>query len=334
MDRITGLRLGRYEVTRPLAEGGMAQVYLGLLRGAGGFEKRVVLKVLHSRYLGESDFVKMFLDEGRILARLRHPNVVDVFEVECVDGVPYLAMEFVNGPTINALQKAALKAGRSRIEHYVFLLRQVADALSAAHTLSVDGVPLGLVHRDVSSQNVLVDATSGTAKLIDFGIARMADALHEQTQVGVVKGKPHYLAPEVRAGAPYDARADLYAMGVLLYRCAAGRMPFREADLARSEPCEPYLPIERVPGLPDGLAEIVRRAMAPSPEDRYATAAELSADLRRVHEAAGVDARAVSQWIGGVLPGDDDWGRRGESQSGTAHASLQRLVSEPGRAPT
>jgi serine/threonine protein kinase len=327
---IGGMRLGRYELVRPIGEGGMAQVYLCVRRGAGGFEKPMVLKVLHSRYLGDKDVIDMFLEEARLLARLRHPNIVDVSEVECVDGVPYMAMEYIDGPTIGLLAKQASRAGEVEFGFFLHLVRQVCEALRAAHELRIDGVPVGLVHRDVSSQNVLVDATTGVAKLIDFGVAKANDTL-THTQIGVVKGKIHYLAPEVLAGARPDVRTDLYAVGVLLYRLVTGRLPFREADLAElaGGPKAPFVPLSSVLGLPEGVAPIITRALAHDPEQRYQTAAELSADIGAVVDRMRVDPNQIPAWIrrlfpetGGTPP---SWT---EPTRSTAHTTLTRLVSE------
>lgn len=335
VERVIGAQFGRYEIVRPLAEGGMAQVYLGLQRGAGGFQKRVVLKILHSRYLGDPDFVRMFLDEARILSRIRHPNVVDVFEVECVEGVAYMAMEHVNGPTLNDLHKSSLRSGKHQIGYFLHLVRQVCDGLSAAHQLEIDGVPAKIVHRDVSSQNVLVEAAIGSAKLIDFGIAQVEGALHDKTLPGVVKGKLQYLAPEALDGAPYDARADVYAVGVLLYRLCAGRMPYRDSDLTGGVRGPPHHPIEEVSGLPAGLADVVHRAMAIEPAERYPTAAALAVDLSRIVTALGADPHEMPAWIASIYPGgEEDWSRRGESQGSTSvHTSLRRLVEEETKSP-
>jgi eukaryotic-like serine/threonine-protein kinase len=327
---VVGAQFGRYEILRPIAEGGMAQVYLGVRRGAGGFQKKVVVKVLHSRYLGDRDFVRMFLDEARILSRIHHPNVVDVYEVESVDGVAYMAMEHVNGPTLNDLHKASLRTCKHHLGFFLHLVRQVCDGLAAAHALQIDGAPARVVHRDVSSQNVLVEAATGNAKLIDFGIAKVTGALHDQTLPGVVKGKLQYVAPEAMDGAPYDARADVYAVGVLLYRIIAGRMPYRDSDLTGGRRGPPHRPLEEVTGLPAGLADIVDRAMAVDPNERYPSASALSEDLGRVVSALGVDPFEIPRWIASIYPGgEEDWSRRGDSQGATSvHSSLRRLVED------
>lgn len=326
---VGGMRLGPYEIVRPLGEGGMAQVYLALRRGAGGFEKRTVLKVLHSRYIGDKSFVEMFLEEARLLARLHHPNIVDVTEVECIDGVPYLAMEFVDGPTLASLARGALKAGAVRFDFYLHIVRQVCEALRAAHELRIDGKLVNLVHRDVSTQNVMVDAQSGLAKLIDFGVAKANDTQH-QTLAGLVKGKIHYLAPEVLAGARPDARNDIYAVGVLLYRLATGRLPFREADLAdlaAGKQKKPFVSLSTIVGLPEGVPELVEKALHPDPKARYQTAAELSSEIARVLGPLSVDPQQIPVWIAGLFP-DGNYNPPADPSKSSTHTALTRIAHD------
>jgi serine/threonine protein kinase len=319
---VGGLRFGRYEIIRPLGEGGMAQVYLAARLGAGGFVKPVVLKVLHSRFLSEGPVVDMFLEEARVLARLQHPHIVDVDEVECVGGVPYLAMEYVHGPTLGDLQRHVGRPGRDTIGFFLLLLRQVCDALHYAHTLTLDGRPLGLVHRDVSSQNIVIDASTGGAKLIDFGIAKAVDSA-QHTEIGVLKGKVHYMAPEVLTGARPDGRADIYSVGVLLYRILSGRAPFRPAELFGRELPAPEL------SYPPGIAAVVEKATRNSRDERYSTAAQLSADLQRLVDDLGVTPPQLAPFIAKVFPrGEEDWRRHEVEQSVTPHRSLQMLATE------
>jgi serine/threonine-protein kinase len=327
-DQVGGLRLGRYQVIKPIGEGGMAQVYLAVRLGAGGFEKPVVLKVLHSRFLANTSVVDMFLEEARLLARLRHPNIVDVFEVECVGGVPYLAMELVSGPTLGDLQRFVGRPGRDTVGFFLLLIQQVCRALHHAHTLTVDGKPAGVVHRDVSSQNILVDATTGAAKLIDFGIAKAADT-EKHTDVGILKGKIHYMAPEVMRGNRPDARADVYSVGVLLYRILLGRNPFRESDLLRKDRPEPYVPYSTLND-PPGVAAIVGRAMSPTWEDRYPTAEALAIDLQEVLDPLDVHPDQIAPFLARVFPrGEEDWRPRATgTATGGGHAALAHLASE------
>lgn len=335
MEQVVGPAVGRYEIVRPIGEGGMAQVYLCVRRGAGGFEKRVVMKVLHSRFLGDQQYVQMFLDEARLLARIQHPNVVNVFEVECVDGIPYLAMEYVNGPTLGRLHKRAARSGLDELGYFLHIVQQTCIGLHHAHGLRINGAPAGLVHRDVSSQNILVDAETGMAKLIDFGIAKI-DEGQQQTQVGVLKGKIHYMAPEVLHGVRPDARADLYAVGVLLYRLVTDRLPFGEGDdiwAARISGRYPKAS-EVKSGVTPQMDAIIDRALQPDPAARYQTAAEISVDLQREIERLRVDVSQVPAWIAQVFPGgEDEWSKRYEPGSlsvSTMHSTLSQLITEGG----
>jgi serine/threonine protein kinase len=321
---VAGLRFGRYEIIRPLGEGGMAQVYLAARLGAGGFVKPTVLKVLHSRFLSEGPVIDMFLEEARLLARLQHPHIVDVDEVECTGGVPYLAMEYVHGPTLGDLQRHVGRPGPDTIASFLLLLRQVCDALHYAHTLTMDGRPLGLVHRDVSSQNIVIDASTGSAKLIDFGIAKAVDSA-QHTEIGVLKGKVHYMAPEVLTGSRPDGRADIYSVGVLLYRILSGRAPFRPAELFGREPPPPEL------SFPPGISAVVEKATRHSREERYATAAQLGADLQRLIDDLGATPAQLAPFVAKVFPrGEADWRRHEVEHSTTPHRSLQILAMEAG----
>jgi serine/threonine protein kinase len=326
------IAVGPYEIVHLLGEGGMAQVYLCVRRGAGQFEKRVVLKVLHPEYLGNQEYVSMFIHEARMLARLRHPNIVDVYEVDRVAHYPYLAMEFINGPTLGRLQKRAKEAGAYELGYLLHIAYQVCLGLHHAHTLVIDGRPAGIVHRDVSSQNILVDAGTGMAKLIDFGIAKT----HEeelQTQIGVLKGKLAYMAPEVLRGQQADARADVYAVGVLLYRLVTDRLPFADGDgfsSARMSGRYPK-PSRVAPGVSPQMEAIIIRALQPSPEDRYQTAEELASELADEIDRLGTNVRLLPQWLRGLFPGgEQDWSSRpgGDAPTrATAHSALSHLMS-------
>jgi serine/threonine protein kinase len=325
------IAVGPYEILHLLGEGGMAQVFLCVRRGTGQFEKRVVLKVLHPEFLGNQEYVSMFIHEARTLARLRHPNIVDVYEVDRVAQYPYLAMEYVNGPTLGRLHKRAREVGAYDLGYMLHVMYQVCLGLHHAHTLIIDGRPAGIVHRDVSSQNILVDAATGTAKLIDFGIAKTDEELH--TQIGVLKGKLAYMAPEVLRGQRADARADVYAVGVLLYRLVTDRLPFSDSDgfsTARLSGRYPR-PSRVAPGISPQMEAIIVRALQPSPEDRYQTAEDLALDLAHEIDRLGTNVRQMSQWLKVLFPGGEhDWARRpgGDSPTrATAHSALSHLVS-------
>jgi eukaryotic-like serine/threonine-protein kinase len=259
----------------------MAQVYLALQRGAFSSEKLVVIKQLRPELVSDEVFLTMFMDESRIALQLHHPNVVHTYEVGSDAGVHFLAMEFLEGLTLTQIVRKAGPDGLPLNVH-VWILTQVLAGLSYAHELrALDGEPLGIVHRDVSPSNVMV-TSSGEVKLLDFGIAKAAGAL-SFTQQGVIKGKLGYVAPEQCVGRPSDSRADLFAVGVMLWEAIAGRRRVvaetsAAAFEARIRNKEPQIE-EVVPNVPPRLAEICARALAHDPNQRYPTAAEFRADL-------------------------------------------------------
>ncbi len=225
-----GFRLDRYELLWPLAEGGMASVWLARLHGKRGFEKLVAVKTILPKFAADPRFQSMFLDEARIAAGIEHTNVARVIDLGEEHGVLYIAMEFVDGDALSKLQRVLARAGVPLPVGVV--LRVMADAcagLHAAHELrGRDGAPLGIVHRDVSPQNILVSA-EGSAKIIDFGVAKARDRVSEETSSGSLKGKIQYMAPEQALGKACDRRADVWAIGAILYYFFSGRKVY-EAD--------------------------------------------------------------------------------------------------------
>jgi serine/threonine protein kinase len=333
MEGVESVRFGRYDVLRPIGEGGMARVYLCVQRGVGRFEKRVVVKVLHPRLAGNAEAIRMFLEEARVMARLHHPNIAAVFEMETVGGVPYIALEYVDGPTLGKLYRHVGRPGPETLGCFVQLMRQVCEGLDHAHTLMVDGRPVGIVHRDVSSQNIVIDAKTGLAKLIDFGIAKALDA-DQHTQHGILKGRLHYIAPEVLLGARPDARADLYAVGVMLHRMVYGQMPYRDHELMG-----PRSPLQlgnlSLRGselwIPEGLPEVIVRALHPEPDLRFSTAEELGSALQELSDRLGVQQQHIPPLVARVFPrGEEDWQQEAPPDvppvpwpAGTAQAAAQ-----------
>ncbi len=222
-----GYKLDRYELICPIAEGGMASVWIARQTGKHGFQKLVAVKTMLPKYAEDPAFQHMFIDEARIASRIEHANVTQILDVGEQHGVTYLVMEYVDGDALSKISRAARKKN-VKIPLGV-LLRIVADVcggLHAAHELRDDkGRPLGVVHRDVSPQNVLV-TTRGVAKLIDFGIAKARDRLSGDTNADTLKGKVQYMAPEQALGKAVDRRADVYAVGAVLYHLIAGKPPF------------------------------------------------------------------------------------------------------------
>lgn len=269
--------VGPYEVIQLLASGGMAEVYLGRKRGPGRFEKRVVIKRVAKKLLGDPEVEAMFLDEARLHARLDHSNIVQIHDFGEDQGAYFLAMEFVAGATLRWLIDNATAVHRPIPPHHA--LRIVADVLAglhAAHELCDDetGQPLHLVHRDISPVNVLI-ARSGVAKLCDFGVAK-SELQQVYTRVGVVKGKYRYMSPEQLIGAPLDGRSDVFAVGVCLWEMLAGRRLFdqdEEAEvIAAIRKGRPPPPSAYRPDLPRALDRILGRALETEPERRYRSA--------------------------------------------------------------
>ncbi len=274
---------GKYFLVRKLAEGGMAEIFLAKLVGAEGFERNVVIKRMLQHLTQVSDFVKMFLDEARLAARLAHPNVVQIYDLGLADGCYYICMEYLAGEDFSAMLRTA-----ARRREYVPLnvvARVVAEAAAGLHFAhdfhDEDGRPLGIVHRDVSPSNIFVTYV-GQVKMLDFGIAK-AEVRVTNTTAGVVKGKYMYMSPEQARGTGVDRRSDVFSLGVSLYEACTNTRPFaKENDLAVLNAvlkCE-FVPPRRLrPDLPPDLEAIILKAMAADVKDRYQSAAEMAQDL-------------------------------------------------------
>ncbi|HEU4412651.1 MAG TPA: serine/threonine-protein kinase [Polyangiaceae bacterium] len=274
-------RVGKFRLLAELGRGGMARVFLAVVRGPANFEKLLAVKLLREELAREPELVAMFLDEARLAARLNHPNVVQTYEVGREGEHCFLAMDYLEGPSLAGLLR---KVGRGAmpLDLHVMVLAEVLAGLHHAHELcAFDGTPLGIVHRDVSPKNVIV-TYDGQVKLVDFGIAKAADG-SAQTAQGVFKGTTAYAAPEQARGLPVDARADLFAAGALLWEALA-RRPLAPpgAELAafarRVTGAEPRAS-DVAPGTPPALAAVCDRAMAFDPAARYPTALAMRDDL-------------------------------------------------------
>jgi serine/threonine-protein kinase len=290
LPRIEGSVAG-YRLERQIGSGGMAEVFRASRRpgnGMGGIVQKVALKRMRAGLAGDPHFVKMFLDEARILARLSHPNIVQLLDAGSDSGTLYLAMELVDGATLQQIFRVAnVRNERLSPPAVVEVGLQLCAALEAAHALTGDdGRPLDLVHRDISPQNILVDRR-GMVKLSDFGIARSADRLTE-TATGLVNGKLSYMAPEQIRGAPYDRRADLYSLGVVLFELLTGERLYRpasDAELMYQVLEGRNRRMELLRSHPPKLADAVRDALAPDPENRSASASALRIQLSSLREA-------------------------------------------------
>ncbi len=272
----SGTRLGRYELLVPIARGGMARVWAARLHGQRGFQKLVAVKVILPHLAEEPEFERMFLDEARIAACVHHPNVCEIYELGEENNVLYLAMEWVSGDSLARVLRAGgtTEAIDPRVAARV--LADVCAGVHAAHELTDDdGRALGVVHRDLSPHNILITA-DGTAKVCDFGVAKALGQLHDATNVGQLKGKLAYMAPEQVTGATVDRRSDVFSLGCVLYEATTGQRPFRgEGEHQMMHAVlkgEVALPTSLMHGYPPALETIVMRALAPQPILRFATA--------------------------------------------------------------
>jgi serine/threonine protein kinase len=288
-----GHRLDRYELLCPIAQGGMASVWLARQHGKHGFEKLVAVKTILPLYAQDLRFQQMFLDEARIASGIEHPNVAQILDLGEENDVLYIAMEWVDGDSLSKLFRAAEKAGhRLPVSIVCRLVSDACAGLHAAHELhDKDGELLNVVHRDVSPQNVLV-STKGQAKLIDFGIAKARDRVAGDTSTGFLKGKILYMAPEQALGKPVDRRADVWAVGAVLYHMLAGVPPYEGANqlatlhLLTQEGPPPPLPAH----VPPQVVEVVARALTKDHARRIATAEELQRMLEWAMNASGQTA--------------------------------------------
>jgi serine/threonine-protein kinase len=258
---------GRYRVLRRLGAGGMADVYLADDTTLG---RQVAVKVLLKRYAGDESFVERFRREAQAAARINHPNIVNIYDWGPVDGTYYIVMEYVEGET---LKDHIRREGRYPPGEAVRIALELLAGVQVAHGVHI-------VHRDIKSQNILIDR-AGTVKVTDFGIAKADDS--QMTEAGSILGTAQYLAPEQAKGEPVDERTDLYSVGVVFYEMLTGSLPFR-GDSAVTVALkhvneQPAEPAELVPGLPYSLNQIVLKALAKDPDQRYRNAAEFTADL-------------------------------------------------------
>lgn len=299
---------GRYQLTRLLARGGMAEVYLAVLSGAAGFEKRIALKKILPIYTDLEEFTRLFQDEARISVTLNHSNIVQVFDFGVHHGEHYLAMEYIDGPDLEKVLMGARKLGRQlAIDTVLYIAMRVASALEYAHSRVDDqGRSLDLVHRDVSPPNVLL-SVQGEVKLTDFGVARYQARL-SKSRPGVVRGKYAYMSPEQLTGDVLDSRSDLFSLGVVLYEMLTNVNPFLgDTDyqtMERVVACRPPNPTEYRPDIPRDLVRILERCLRSHPGTRYQYAGQIRRDLAELMFNRGVidDPQLLSDELWRLFP--------------------------------
>jgi serine/threonine-protein kinase len=301
-----GSRIRDYEIVARLKAGGMATLFLARRTGAAGFSRHIAMKVVHPHLAADPAFIRMFIDEALLSARIQHPNVVHVEELGEDQGTYFLAMEYVHGSALSTLLGALARLERRLSpEIAVSIACQVLDGLHAAHELRNEtGQPLGVVHRDVSPQNVLV-STNGHIKLIDFGIAKV-QGQGKKTETGSLKGKIRYMSPEQAYGRPVDRRTDVYALGIMLWEMLTMHRMFGTGndlavlDMVRNPTPEP--PSMYAPGIPPALDAALLYALTPAMDARPSTSLELKRRLiEAMPSAATVDASQIAEIVEAVI---------------------------------
>jgi eukaryotic-like serine/threonine-protein kinase len=316
--------IGRYRSIAALGQGGMSEVFLTVSEGPFNFNKLLVVKQLKTDLAEDEQFRQMFLDEARLAARLNHPNVVQTYEVGAEGTRHFIAMEYIDG---QALQSVLRRISRKTfpLGAHVTILSHVLSALAYVHDLrDFDGSPLSMVHRDVSPQNVIV-TYEGQVKLVDFGVAKSSIAV-AQTQAGILKGKAAYMAPEQISGKAIDGRADVFAVGVMLWEAIAGRrLVASERDatavmMARMTGGESKVR-DAAPHGPPKLLVACERALALAPEDRFADANAMRVALDEYLDETGL--RMAPRELGALL----------REAFAAERASMDQKLSEQLKAP-
>ena len=282
-------KAGKYHIARKIADGGMAEIFVGTQHGMEGFERPVVLKRILAPLVADPQFRNMLIDEAHVAMGLNHSNIVQVLDLGHVRGRYFLVMELVDGWDLSQiLARAASADFPLPPEIVLYITAEICRALAYAHARTRDGQPLAIVHRDVSPQNVLI-SEQGEVKLTDFGIAK-AMGRREHTNQGVIKGKLAFMSPEQASGWVLDNRSDLFALGTMLYQFFTNRRPFDAPtdleSIMRVRECK-FTPPEMVnPSLNPALVKIIRRAMQTLPANRYQSADEMLVDIESVQRTA------------------------------------------------
>ncbi len=325
-------RVGRYELVASFGRGGAGEVFLALAKRPGGFQKLVVVKMLHPHLEEDPRVVAMFLDEARLAAKLNHPNIVQTLEVGTDDqGHHFIAMAFLEGlPLHRILARFGQRDERMPADIAARIAIEVLDGLAHAHALrDIDGTALNIVHRDVSPANVFV-TWDGSVRLLDFGIAKAARRKAD-TDSGVIKGKIGYIAPEQATGAGVDARADLWSVGVLLWEMVTGQRLFPNVNDVTTLGDLVNGPVRRLesiaPDVPGALAEIVDKALRRDIDERWDSALAMKSALEAWLRTSGQD---VTRDDIAACIGDQFAGERGRQQEIVRFCvGATRLASTP-----
>lgn len=299
-------KIGRYELLHKIAAGGMAEVFLARQWGQGGFFRDVVIKRLYPHYAEHEHALRMFQDEARLLAELSHPNIPQVYDLGHADGYWYLAMEHVGGVTLTDLCRTAAKLNRPMpLAVAIGIVTQICMALHHAHERrDREGRPLKVVHRDVTPHNIVI-SPDAVVKVLDFGVAQTA--ARADTDAGAVRGTYAYMGPEQVRGKPLDKRADVFALGVILYELTTGRRLFRGNDIEIMTAIverDVMPPSRHVPNYPSELEQIVLHALQRDRSKRTVSAAHMTIALEQfcMRQGLASGALVVSHYVRSIFP--------------------------------
>ncbi|WP_437767499.1 serine/threonine-protein kinase [Sorangium sp. So ce281] len=324
---LPGKELGHYELLLPIAQGGMATVWAARHKGRRGFQKTVAIKTMLPSLSDDPQFEKMFLEEARLASGIHHPNVAEILDLGEQDDVLYIVMEWVDGEALSVIGKAANKSGVAiPLRVALRVLGRACLGLHAAHELrdpQNEDQLLGLVHRDVSPQNILV-TYDGHVKLVDFGVAKATNRTHNDTTAGQLKGKVPYMSPEQARGERVDRRTDVFAMGIVLYKLTTGEHPFAaENDLLTLKyiTSRPALsPRLKNPDFPPELDQVLMKCLQKEPERRYQTMLDLETALEAVlAKEPTVTDHDVGAFVRGLL------GERNQRRRAALRDTVRRL---------
>ncbi|MBC8132680.1 MAG: serine/threonine protein kinase [Deltaproteobacteria bacterium] len=336
------IQFGKYTLYERIGRGGMADVFKGRIQGPSGFERVFVVKRILPHLSDDPAFIRMFVEEAKLSARLNHPNIVQIFELGSVDSELFISMEHVPGHDLAETMRALWKSsGAPRPELVAYIGREICRALGYAHGVTDDqGQSLGMIHRDVSPSNVML-SFEGAVKLLDFGIAKALSDAPEVTKSGTLKGKYAYMAPEQTEGDHVDHRIDIFAAGIVMHEVLTGRRLFKgNSDLQTIEKvrrCEVRPPSQLNPACPPILDEILLRALARDPNDRFQSADALADALDDVVHAA----HFTPPHMAAILR--EAFGMEGSGNSGpipdrrpasSTSPSISTVTASAGRSPT